>query len=43
MSKMRLFNAHGNRPYLAQSKLKAFLDVAHLERPEVRTFAETLA
>jgi len=43
MSEMRLFNADGNRLYLTQSERQAFLDVARLERPEVRTFAETLA
>jgi len=43
MSEMRLFNADGNRLYLTQSERQAFLDTARLERPEVRTFAETLA
>lgn len=40
---MRLFNADGNRLYLTQSERLAFLEIARLERPEVRTFAETLA
>ncbi len=40
---MRLYNTDGNRLYLATQERAAFLDTARLARPEVRSFAETLA
>ncbi len=43
MSEMRLYNTDGNRLYLTTQERAAFLDTARLARPEVRSFAETLA
>lgn len=43
MSEMRLYDTQGNRLYLTQSERADFLEAARFERPEVRTFAETLA
>ncbi len=40
---MRLYNTDGNRLYLTMQERAAFLDTARLVRPEVRSFAETLA
>ena len=42
MSKMRLHSASGHRLYLSQSERQVFLQLARKQRPEVRTFAETL-
>ena len=42
MSEMRLFDQSGNRLYLNREELNAFLNVARLKAPKIRTFAETL-
>lgn len=39
---MRLFDQSGNRLYLNREELNAFLNVARLKAPKIRTFAETL-
>ena len=43
MSEMRLYDTDGNRLYLTRDERTAFIEAAKQERPEVRTFAETLA
>lgn len=40
---MRLHSATGKRLYLSQSEREGFLKEARKQRPDVRTFAETLA
>ena len=42
MSEMRLYDVDGNRLYLTPNERRAFLIAAKDQRPEVRTFAETL-
>lgn len=43
MSEVRLYDDAGNRLYLTQTERDDFLSCARLQRPIVRTFAETLA
>ena len=40
---MRLFDGDGNRLYLTKTERESFLAAARKKRPQVRTFAETLA
>ncbi len=37
---MRLIDVDGNRLHLTQSERKIYLEIAHLEHPEVRTAHE---